>query len=360
MHLISTKHTQSAFRMLYRFINLLKKWSVLVINFLFLGIYSFLIYVNVNKLSLLVTYSIILGISFLYFIVYLVNEFFVHNNEKNKIIGKIGSYLEKSRYIFRLLVIVFNFIDYFCINQSKKLLFVTILSLALFIFQIIFLLILFFIKKYIKIFEVAINKDIEDSFATTIINPKKAINRALSRYASNLEGEEIYSLEDQRILSNLESEIDEHEKSEREIIKNERDDALNRIKIVYKNKFEEKFVTNKSREIFLKNIKKLEMSDISNEEIRRILGNFTSGYNQINADEKVLNIIMKVKTSVEEFLEGKYPLKPEELIYLLGYLMSIGTNIKFIFKNIQSKKFAVALTNLLLENNSIKRILEKR
>ena len=102
------------------------------------------------------------------------------------------------------------------------------------------------------------------------------------------------------------------------------------------------------------------MSDISKEEIRRIVGNFTSGYNQINADEKVLNIILKAKTSVEEFLEGKYPLKPEELIYLLGYLMSIGTNIKFIFKNIQSKKFAVALTNLLLENDSIKRILEKR
>ena len=99
MHLISTKHTQSAFRMLYRFINLLKKRSILVINFLFLGIYSFLIYANVNKLSLLVTYSIILGISFLYFIVYLVNEFFVHNNVKNKIIGKICSYLEKSRYI---------------------------------------------------------------------------------------------------------------------------------------------------------------------------------------------------------------------------------------------------------------------
>ena len=102
------------------------------------------------------------------------------------------------------------------------------------------------------------------------------------------------------------------------------------------------------------------MSDISKEEIRRIVGNFTSGYNQINADEKVLSIIMKVKTSVEEFLDGKYPLKPDELIYLLGYLMSIGTNMKFIFKSVQSKKFAVALTNLLLENNSIKRILEKR
>ena len=360
MHFISTKHTQSAFRLLHHFLLKLKNRTIIVNNVLFLALYGYLIYRSVNKLAILITYSIIAFVSLIYFAIFIISEYAIKSEEKSAKIKKFNYYFEKTRYIFRFLVIVFNFVEYFCINNSKELLIVTLLSLAILILQILFILILYFIDKYIKIFEIAINKDIEESFVTNLLNSKKAINRALNKYANNLEGTNGYSETEIKILEMLNQEIDQYEKEENIKIQEERETSINRIKIVYKNKLEEAIIAKKASDVFLRATKEANKIKTNFPEIQKCLETFEVEFDKINVNEHVKEVGFKTYKLLKDFIDGKCDIKPQELIYLLAYLISVtdkDNHFRVIFDNIKVLNY---ITNILLENENASALISKR
>lgn len=358
MQLISTRHTQSAFRIFYAFLNNCRRWTIIAINAIFLFVYAFLIYVNVDKLPLLITYSIILGLSLAYLVSSIINEFFI-NKETNKLKITI-KVVEISRYVFRFGTIAFNYVDYFNFNHEKSILIATILSTVLFLLQIIFLVVISTLKKYVKLFEIAINKDLEESFLPTIINPGKSINKALEKYADSLEGIEKISKEEVKIIDKLEKEITIYNKEKKEQLVNERNFQLERIKIVYKNKFEEQITTKKASEIFTKCLVKADSIINDKSKYEAVLKEFVNGYEQIDADEKVKEIVFKLKQLINDFLNNKLDLKKEDLAYIVGFVMSFAQNAKYLFIKLKNKKVISAFTNLFISNKNIKYLLEAK
>ena len=87
MKLFTLSHSYAAFRMFYAFLNKVKKRTVIILNILFIFLYSYYIYLNANNIYLLAFYSTILGISVVITVLTIIIEF---SNFKKCDIAKIG------------------------------------------------------------------------------------------------------------------------------------------------------------------------------------------------------------------------------------------------------------------------------
>lgn len=176
MAAISYQNTYGVVLKLKKDIDIIQKIVDFIVQIIFLGLYSYSIYKNINNVLLLIIYSVLLVVSIAYFIFYIITL----NNTSRIFKKKIKYKVKKSVKYIKLMIsattlgiAVYEIIN-FEVSDFTKIL--TITSAISFGVQILIELVTMFVNKYIDLFTESIKMDYEDS--DLIKNSVKAITKA--------------------------------------------------------------------------------------------------------------------------------------------------------------------------------------
>lgn len=358
MKLFTLSHSYAAFRMFYAFLNKVKKRTVIILNILFIFLYSYYIYLNVNNIYLLAFYSTILGISVVITVLTIIIEF--SNFKKCDIakIEKISKIFNYIKYVARLLVIIFGFVSYFCFAKDENEYLITnFISAILYLIQVVLFFTIYFLKKYVHIFEVALKKDLEESFVSVMANPKKAFINKISKLSDKMEGDSSISKEDQEIIKILDSEIENHKAFKKASLDKTLAFEIGRIKIVFKNKIEEEKINREANRLFFKKKKKAEKEILKNHNYELTLEKYVLHSEDINAsDNKIKNFIKSISYLASSFLSKTVEISGESLILIVSFA---SVYLSFI-KSLGTKELKIlsCIINILISDAELKKMIE--
>lgn len=148
--------------------------TLVIVQSIFIILYSYSIYVNLDKTIFLITYSILFLLSLISFILFFINH-------KNKVFNRVKNNL---KYIVNIVMLAVNIVEMvkFNIDDFNKIL--IIISAISLLVQIIVELIKIFAEKYINDFNNALKKDLEP---LNILNIKRIRSNLLKLVDTPLE-----------------------------------------------------------------------------------------------------------------------------------------------------------------------------
>lgn len=148
--------------------------TLVIVQSIFIILYSYSIYVNLDKTIFLITYSILFLLSLISFILFFINH-------KNKVFNRVKNNL---KYIVNIIMLTVNIVEMikFNIDDFNKIL--IIISAISLLVQIIVELIKIFAEKYINDFNNALKKDLEP---LNILNIKRIRSNLLKLVDTPLE-----------------------------------------------------------------------------------------------------------------------------------------------------------------------------
>ena len=195
--------------------------TLFVVQVIFMVLYSYSIYANLDRLIFLITYSILFALSIFSFGLFLVKH--KKNKKQNKEVIRAKNFL---KYIVNAIMLVVNIVEMvkFGINDfSKMLLVISGVSLLV---QVIFEFVKMFAEKYVRDLTLAVKKDFKylnpGSWGAGIM---KAIDAPLEALALRKEGKTKELSKEELILKEHrdkhEKRVEEH-KEEKELAKIEK------------------------------------------------------------------------------------------------------------------------------------------
>lgn len=205
--------------------------SLIILQAIFMVVYSYSIYINLDRLIFLVSYSILFVLSIVSFILFLINQ--KKRKKLNKVYKKTRNYLKYVVNVIMLIVNIVEMVKYGATDFNKILLLV---SGILLIVQLILEGITLFAERYIRDLHLAFEKDFSSFYPNRLpSNLLKVVNAPLKKIAEIKNTEFNVVKKEDKIL---EKHIQKYDKKteERESIKRrekieKRKEELERIKI---------------------------------------------------------------------------------------------------------------------------------
>ncbi|MFA6377800.1 MAG: hypothetical protein WCW63_04150 [Acholeplasmataceae bacterium] len=200
----------------------------IIVQVIFLCLYGFKIYINLNRIFYLTIYCFLASVSLFGFI------FFLSTNRIKKLKKVSGTKrgLRVSKYLANTIMIVVILIEFFQLGASDLELILSAFSITSFIFQIMFELVRSAYDKYSELFMTALNMD----FAKfdIISDPKSyllsAVNTPLEKISNKITGAKTEKKEPTKIEQCIDQLTREHKKQQKEAKKTRANEEKREIK----------------------------------------------------------------------------------------------------------------------------------
>ena len=150
------ENTQTIAQKMMHDIETILYWTIIVVQFIFLGYYGYSIYANLNQLIFLIIYSILAVLNLTSFITYIVTH-----HKPSKFTKNFKRALRIAKYVINGTMIgvnVYELIAYGATDFEKVLLLISGVSLLV---QILMEFIRVFVAKYVELFKISLNMDLD-------------------------------------------------------------------------------------------------------------------------------------------------------------------------------------------------------
>lgn len=186
-------------------------WGYLIVQIIFLLLYTFKIVMSRGKLVYLILYSILAGLSVFGFVFYLVTY---HNKKQRSIIMTKRS-IRFGKYFANAAMVIVILVEFAQGGVSDLSIILSGISIASFVGQILIEIIRLFYERYAELLQIALEKDI--AALEPLTHPLKALDTPLAALANKIKGSKPEELKgNERYVEDLKEDYQAKKKKSKE------------------------------------------------------------------------------------------------------------------------------------------------